>query len=228
MGVKSKAAVIAEVALVTASYVAVSRLAVGAVDASPLMPNFLSPREAGVGGVFLVGAAAQLMFVLVAAAVGFPAFAEAIKSSWRVAPGRAWFIALTAATIQCATVAFFFIPEPAAVVEPSARNALLSVLPITDGWTQEVMFRGYILLRLASAGLPVWLQIVASAAAFASIHIGYIGSEGLGVFWPLIGTATLGGFLALSVVRGNGSLLPAVTAHVLIILIVQPWLALAT
>ena len=67
-----------------------------------------------------------------------------------------------------------------------------------------------------------------AGAAFAAIHVGYIGSDGLGVVWPLVGTATLGAVLALSVIRGKGSLLPAVTAHALIILIVQPWLALAT
>jgi membrane protease YdiL (CAAX protease family) len=71
-------------------------------------------------------------------------------------------------------------------------------------------------------------QIALSALAFATIHLGYIGSEGLGVFWPLVGTATLGGILAWSVVEGRGSILPAVVAHVAILVVVQPWLALAT
>ena len=219
---------VAEVALVTAVYIAVSRFAIASVDAAPALPDYLSAREAAVGGVFLVGAIAQLLFVIAAAAASMPGFREAIRNSWRAAPGEAWFIALAAGAIQCATIALFFIPEPTQIFEMSARNGLLSALAIIDGWSQEVVFRGYMLLRLAKAGLPVWLQIAASGAAFAAIHVGYIGSHGLGVVWPLLGTATLGAVLALSVVRGKGSLLPAVTAHTLIILIVQPWLALAT
>ena len=218
----------AEVALVTAAYIAVAHLAVASVDAAPALPDYLSAREAAVGGVFLVGAIAQLLFVIAAAAVSMPGFREAIRSSWRAAPGEAWFIALAAGAIQCATIALFFIPEPAQIFELSARNGLLSVLAVTDGWSQEVVFRGYVLLRLAKAGLPVWLQVALSGAAFAAIHVGYIGSDELGVIWPRVGTATLGGVLALSVIRGKGSLLPAVTAHALVILIVQPWLALAT
>ncbi len=58
--------------------------------------------------------------------------------------------------------------------------------------------------------------------------MGYIRSDGLGIFWPLIGTATLGAFLAWSVVAVRGSILPAAVAHMVIIAVVQPWLAFAT
>lgn len=222
-------AIIAEVALVVAAYVAFAHLSVANFDAAPLLPKFLSSREAAVGGTFLVGAVAQLLFVLAAASLPSAVdFRRAIRNTWQPAPRSAWIIAMVAAAIQCATVALFFIPDPAVLVELSARHALLPWLAVTDGWTQEVVFRGYVILRLAKAGLPVWFQVGASAAAFAAIHLGYIGSDGLGVWWPLVGTATLGAFLALSVVAGKGSLLPAVAAHVLILLIIQPWLSLST
>jgi membrane protease YdiL (CAAX protease family) len=104
----------------------------------------------------------------------------------------------------------------------------MSLLPLTDGWTQEMMFRGYVLLRLAKADVPAMAQIAASAIAFASIHIGYIGSPGLGFIWPLFGTATLGAILAWSVVVARGSILPATVAHLVILIVVQPWLGLAT
>jgi hypothetical protein len=153
---------------------------------------------------------------------------EAVRATVQPAPRAAWFIALAAAAIQCATVVIFFLPNPAVVLELSARHAVLFPLPLADGWTQEVVFRGYVIVRLSRAGLPAGLQIVISALAFASIHLGYIGSESLGVFWPLVGTATLGGILAWSVVQGRGSILPATVAHVLILIVVQPWLSLAT
>lgn len=214
--------------MVTASYVALSHLAVWHLDAVPLLPSSLSEREAHIGSVFLIGALAQLLFVFAAIALAVPGFREAARATVRQAPPQAWFIALAAAAIQCATVAAFFIPDATRIFELSERNVLLTILPLTDGWTQEVMFRGYILLRLAKADVPISGQIAASAVAFASIHLGYIGSSGLGSVWPLIGTATLGAILAWSVVVARGSMLPATVAHLVIIAVTQPWLALAT
>ena len=228
MKLKTPAWVAAEVSLVTAAYVSLSHLAVWHLDAVPLLPNSLSEKEARIGSVFLIGALAQLLFVLVAVAIAVPGFREAARAILRQAPPQAWFIALAAAAIQCATVAAFFIPDASRIFELSQRNILLTILPLADGWTQEVMFRGYILLRLAKAEIPISGQIAASAIAFASIHLGYIGSAGVGFVWPLIGTATLGAILAWSVVVARGSLLPATVAHVVIIAVTQPWLVLAT
>jgi membrane protease YdiL (CAAX protease family) len=214
--------------MVTAAYMALSHLAVWHLDAVPLLPSLPSEREAHIGSVFLIGALAQLLFVLAAIAVAVPGFREAARATLQTAPSQAWFIALAAAAIQCGTVVAFFIPDASRIFELSERNVLLTILPLTDGWTQEVMFRGYILLRLAKADIPIFGQIAASATAFASIHLGYIGSAGLGFVWPLLGTATLGGILAWSVVVARGSILPVTAAHLIIIAVTQPWLALAT
>jgi hypothetical protein len=217
----------AEVALLTAAYIGFAHLCVARFDLSSLLPDFLTDKEARVGASFLVGAVAQLLFVMVAAAV-LPTMREATRATLKPAPKPAWIVALVAAGIQCVTVLAFFLPDPTDVVELSARHAVLFPLPLADGWSQEVMFRGYIIFRLTRAGVAIRWQIALSALAFATIHLGYIGSEGLGVFWPLVGTATLGGILAWSVVEGRGSILPAVVAHVAILVVVQPWLALAT
>jgi hypothetical protein len=216
-----------EVVLVAAAYISFAQISAAKIDIGSELPPFLTDREARIGGVFLVGAIAQLLFVA-AAAAAIPTMRDAVRSTAKTAPPQAWFIALTAAAIQCATVMIFFIPDPLVVVEASPRHAVLFPLPLADGWSQEVVFRGYVLLRLARAGLPVALQIAFSSLAFAGIHLGYIGSDGLGVFWPLVGTASLGAVLAWSVVQGRGSILPATVAHILILIVVQPWLALAT
>jgi hypothetical protein len=216
-----------EVALVVAAYIGFAHFSVSKLDLGSALPAFLTEREARTGGTFLVGALAQFLFVIVSA-VFIPTVRDAVRATARPAPRHAWFIALAAAAIQCATVVIFFLPNPLFVLEWSARHAVLSPLPLADGWTQEVIFRGYVIFRLARAGVGVGLQIGLSALAFASIHLGYIGSEGLGVFWPLVGTAMLGGILAWSVVQGRGSILPATVAHILILIIVQPWLSLAT
>ena len=216
----------AEVALVTILYIAGAQFAIGAVHVDALLPSFLSPSERAVGGVFAVGALAQLAMIA-AAAMALPdirAAAATIRRGNR--PG--WTIALIGAAIQVAAVALFFLPDAGRIVEPSARNLILSVIPAPDGWSQEVLFRGYILLRLARAGFPLWLQVAVSAAAFAAIHVGYLGVGFWGLFWPLVGTASLGAVFAVSVSAARGSLLPAVTAHVLVIVLTQPWLALAS
>ena len=228
MRLQKRAWIVAEVVLVTAAYVAFSHLAVRHVNAAPLLANALSESEARVGGVFLIGAVAQLLFVFAAITLSVPEFREAARATLRPAPRQGWFIALMAAVIQCATVTAFFLPDPSRIVEVSERHAVLSVLPLTDGWTQEVMFRGYVLLRLAKGDVPVMAQIGASAIAFASIHLGYIGSAGLGFIWPLIGTATLSAILAWSVVVARGSIFPAAVAHLVILIVIQPWLSLAT
>lgn len=228
MAPQKRARIVIEVVLVTAAYVAFSQIAVRQFDAASLFTNAVSEREARVGGVFLIGAVAQLLFVLAAVTLALPAFREAARATLRPAPGQAWVIALMAAAIQCATIAAFFLPDPIRIVEVSERHALLGVLPLTDGWTQEVVFRGYVLLRLAKVDVPIIAQICASAIAFASMHLGYIGSAGLGLIWPMIGTATLGAILAWSVVVGRGSILPATVAHLVILIVVQPWLGLAT
>jgi hypothetical protein len=222
----SPARAIAEVALVTAAYIAFAHLGLATVDLSSALPAFLSDREAQVGAGFLVGALAQLLFVAVAATI-IPTMRDAIRATFRRAPKPAWVIALVAAAVQCITIIVFFLPDPTHVVELSSRHALLLPLPLADGWSQEVMFRGYILFRLSKANVAIPFQIALSALAFSSIHFGYIGSAGLGVLWPLVGTATLGGILAWSVAEGRGSILPAVVAHVVILIVVQPWLAMA-
>lgn len=218
---------IGEVAIVTAAYVAFAHFGVANLDLSWMLPAFLGERETLVGSGFLAGALAQLLFVALAATV-VQTIRDAIRATFRKAPKPAWIIALVAAAVQCFTVIVFFLPDPSNVVELSARHAVLLPLPLADGWSQEVMFRGYIVFRLARADVVAPLQIALSAIAFSSIHLGYIGSEGLGVFWPLVGTATLGGILAWSVVKGRGSILPAVVAHLIILAVVQPWLAMAT
>ncbi len=118
------------------------------------------------------------------------------------------------------------LPEPQRVLEIFSLNLLLSAISGVDGWSQEIIFRGYVLFRLDRAHLPVIVQILLSGALFSAIHIGYI-REGLGgAIAPMAGTFILGSFLAWSFHAGNRSMRPIVVAHVLIIVVLQPWLAL--
>jgi hypothetical protein len=219
---------VGEVVAVAAAYIAISIAAVGALDASFLFPAGWSEAERGVGSGFLVGALVQVALVLAGAwLLGLEDLRRAIGMSFKRSTSKAWTIAIAAAAIHIGTAILVFLPEPGRVFEPSALNLVLSVVPAADGWSQEVMFRGYVLLRLARGGVPGPAQIGLSGALFAAIHIGYAGEGAWQIAAPLVGTFMLGCFFAWAVRIGRGSLLPAIACHVAIVAALQPWLALA-
>jgi membrane protease YdiL (CAAX protease family) len=90
-----------------------------------------------------------------------------------------------------------------------------------------VLFRGYVLFRLTRGGIPGLAQVLVSGCLFAAIHIGYAREGTWTILAPLAGPFMLGCFYAWSVQSGRGSLLPVVVCHVVVIVILQPWLDLA-
>ncbi len=207
-------------------YIVATRLAVTRLHLSYLLPAALTDAERRVGGVFVAGALAQLLFVCVSLTF-IARMRQAVAASVRTATRHGWFIALAAGAMQCAAISLFFLPHSTRLVEVSVRNVVLSIAPLIDGWSQEVVFRGYLMLRLADARLPRSLLVLVSGAAFAAIHVGYLGGSIRTAVWPLVGTFTFGAVLAISVFAARGSLKPAVVAHMLVIAVIQPWLALA-
>lgn len=97
------------------------------------------------------------------------------------------------------------------------------------GIVEEALFRQMLMDWLQGNGACALLQIVLSALAFGLIHLS----------WSLLGgnlrtgtasaasTAALGLLLAVVYVAAGRNLLPAVAAHVLINLFVEPWLILS-
>jgi membrane protease YdiL (CAAX protease family) len=112
-------------------------------------------------------------------------------------------------------------------VEPSAVNVTGSLAPLLDGVTQEVFFRGYLMLRLARGGHGPAVQLLFSSVAFSAIHLGYVGEGWSQALPPLLGTMGLGAALGWAFIRGGYSLRPPIVAHMAILVLVQPWLALA-
>ena len=219
---------VAETALVAATYTAISITAVNAFDLSFVFPERWTPAERTVGSGFLIGAFVQVALVLVGAyGLRLVDVRRAIGETFSRSTHEAWTIAVIATAIHIGTAVLVFLPQPERVWEASSLNLILSAVPAADGWSQEVLFRGYVLLRLARGGVPALPQILISGGLFAAIHIGYVGEGTWATLAPLAGTFVLGCFYAWSVQRGRGSLKPVVFCHVLIIAITQPWLALA-
>ena len=223
-----QALAVAEAVSVAAVYILVSTTAVGAIDLAVLFPAHWSSMERATGSGFLTGAVVQVVLVLIAAyLLGITDVRKAIAASFSPSSRQAWIIAGIATAIHIGTALLLFLPQPERVWEWSQLNLILSAVPAADGWSQEVLFRGYVLSRLARAQVPAIAQILISGGLFAAIHLGYAGDTVWAILAPLVGTFMLGCFYAWAVQTGRGSLKPVICCHVLIIVVLQPWLALA-
>jgi hypothetical protein len=219
---------VAEVMLVAAAYILISTASVRAIDVAFLFPVDWSARERSTGSGFLTGAVVQAVLVLLGAyLLGRKDLQRAIAASLAASTRKAWTIAAIATAIHIGTAILLFLPEPHRVWEISRLNLILSAVSAGDGWSQEVLFRGYVLFRLSRADVPPIAQILISGGLFAGIHFGYAGETALAFLSPLVGTFMLGCFYAWAVQIGRGSLKPVICCHVLIIVALQPWLALA-
>jgi membrane protease YdiL (CAAX protease family) len=80
-------------------------------------------------------------------------------------------------------------------------------LALQSGFTEELLFRGYLVTRLEQAGLRAWGCILASALVFGLIHW-----PGYG-FWPSISKAVWFGIPAAAFFWYRRSLGPLMVAH---------------
>ena len=225
---RQQALAAAEVISVAAVYILISTSAVSAVDVAFVFPANWSSAERTTGSGFLIGALVQVVLVLLGAyLLRRKDLRRAMAASLAASTRQAWIIATIATAIHIGTAMLVFLPQPERVWELSGLNLILSVTPAGDGWSQEVLFRGYVLFRLARAGVPAIAQILISGSLFAAIHFGYAGETAWAFLAPLLGTFMLGCFYATAVRSGGGSLKPVICCHMLIIVILQPWLALA-
>jgi len=218
---------LAECTAVTALYILLAFGGLRLADVSSWL-HWLEPAQGKVISGFVVGAVSQLAAVgLIWLAFHPTDLARAVGAIGKSSTMEGWFIAVTIIVVESVTMYVFFLDVGWEAIGPSALNIVGSIAPLLDGVTQEVVFRGYVILRLARAGFGPVVQILFSSLAFSAIHVGYVG-EGLSeALAPLLGTVGLGGALAWSFIRSGHSLRPTIFAHAAILVVVQPWLALA-
>lgn len=157
---------------------------------------------------------------------------QALATFKQPASPGGWRVALIALAIEVGVLVAIFVDQPARIFEPSLFNLVTSVeTALEGGLVEETIFRGYIILRLASAGFSRTTQAVLSALLFSAIHISWsqaaLDQGILMMLSPFFGTFVLGVVLAIAFQLSGHRLMPVAFAHAAINLTVQPWLALA-
>jgi len=218
---------VAECAAVTAVYVLIAFGGLRLIDVSSAL-DWLAPEEAQVVSGFIAGAISQIVAVALIWLLFRPVDLARSFAAIRT-PSRAegWFIALTIIGVETVVMYSFILDTGWRAIEPSAINLSGSIAPLLDGVTQEVFFRGYLIFRLSRGGHGLFAQVLVSSLAFSVIHIGYVGQSWGDALPPLLGTLGLGVGLGWAMIRGGHSLKAPILAHAAILVIVQPWLALA-
>ena len=229
-----KTTAIVETILVCTIYIAISNLAVAKdiFGASQWFPRF-SDIESDVAGGFTTGAITQI--ILVIALIILPFFPDARKaiSTLRLpAAKNGWRIAMIILLIEVIVLYLGWIKEFDKLFDASTFSISMSIVPSFDGITQEIIFRGYVILRLARSGVSRTWQIILSGIMFATIHIPYfsLADQDLitmfsGFLIPMAGTFGLGTAWAFAFQQSEYKLMPVVVSHILVIALVQPWLA---
>lgn len=146
------------------------------------------------------------------------------------APPLAWVLAMVVA------IAYIFytmkvIPIILAKQKEISFFKLLGILAaFVGGIVEEVFFRRWLMDMLLARGVGLILQIIISGVAFGLAHTASILFKGdiKFTFPAILSTSILGILLAIIYLAGGRNLGPCIFAHVLINLIIEPWLMLSS
>jgi len=108
---------------------------------------------------------------------------------------------------------------------------LLGILAaLVGGIVEEVFFRRWIMDHFMSGGFAPILQVIISGVAFGLAHTSWtlLTKRDFKVTLPaILSTSVLGIFLAIIYLASGRNLGPCIFAHVLINIVVEPWLMLS-
>ena len=147
-----------------------------------------------------------------------------------IAPSLAWILA-TITAIAYVLYTMKAIPFVASMQHEMSLFKLLGILTaVVGGIVEEVFFRRWFMDNFMSAGFNPILQVVISGVAFGLAHTSWtlLAKRDFKVTLPaIISTAILGVFLAIIYLAGGRNLGPCIFAHVLINIVIEPWLMLS-
>jgi membrane protease YdiL (CAAX protease family) len=110
------------------------------------------------------------------------------------------------------------------------RIAIALGIAVSAGICEETVFRGFVMTQARDAGLHWSLQLLLSAFLFGLAHAGWAALGGHfepgKVIGPVVATAILGAMMAGTYLASARSLTPAIVAHGIIDVVIEPWLLL--
>ena len=147
-----------------------------------------------------------------------------------LAPPLAWMLA-TILAIVYVIYTMRAITFVASMQREISLFKLLGILTaVVGGIVEEVFFRRWIMDMLMSGGFAPIIQVVISGVAFGLAHASWtlLAKRDFKVTLPaILSTSILGIFLAIIYLVGGRNLGPCIFAHILINIIIEPWLMLS-
>jgi membrane protease YdiL (CAAX protease family) len=147
-----------------------------------------------------------------------------------IAPPLAWILA----TITAIAYVFYTMKALPLVLANQKEISLFKLLGILSavvgGIVEEVFFRRLIMDRLLSGGFNPILQVIISGVAFGLAHTSWmlLTKRDFKTTLPaILSTSVLGIFLAIIYLAGGRNLGPCIFSHVLINIVIEPWLMLS-
>lgn len=100
---------------------------------------------------------------------------------------------------------------------------------VVGGIVEEAIFRRWIMDTLASGGFPIIAQVAVSAVAFGLAHgiWALVGRDFRSALLAIASTSLLGFALAIIYLAAGRNLGPCIVAHVMINVVIEPWLMLS-
>lgn len=147
-----------------------------------------------------------------------------------IAPPLVWILA----TIIAIAYIFYTMKVIPLIFTKQRELSLFKLLGIfsavVGGIVEEVFFRRWLMDMLMSRSVPPIIQIVISGVAFGLAHTIWILARGDIKFTlpAILSTTVLGILLAITYLVGGRNLGPCIYAHVLINIIIEPWLMLSS
>jgi hypothetical protein len=147
-----------------------------------------------------------------------------------IAPSLVWILAM----IVAIAYVFYTMRAIPLVLEKQREVSLFKLLGIISavvcGIVEEVFFRRWAMDMLMARGFAPIIQVLLSGVAFGLAHVSWtlLAKRNFKFAIPaILSTSILGIFLAIIYLLGGRNLGPCIFAHILINIIVEPWLILS-
>jgi len=182
---------------------------------------------------WILGTATLIMFsplAMVLAGYSIPMFKNLGFERDSIAPPLAWILA-TITAIAYVLYTMKAIPLVLAKQKEISLFKLLGILSaVVGGIVEEVFFRRWTMDMLMSRGVATILQVIISGVAFGLAHTSWILAKGDFKFTlpAILSTSGLGILLAIIYLLGGRNLGPCIFAHVMINVVIEPWLMLSS